>query len=240
MTKLIFAIIAVIAALNFSSASAQTTQVVQGTAMDSLPTAFVNTQAPQVDRPLKKVGDFCTFERFNDWNGSAANDWNGSVTGKLTLTVSGVSDKGHEITKTSENSSAVGHFTETLELNAVSWDGTLFSPDQGYYSFPLYVGKTYEVRSSYTTSDGKKGEVALTAKVAGEEKIGEIITLKITYEGRYKSTTADGRTGSGKVWMTRWYAPSIGCVAKSSYKDTDWGGSVYHKDTIRLVGYKAD
>ncbi len=187
-------------------------------------------QGVQVNYPLKKVGDSCSFKKVDDWNGS--------VVEEFTLEVTAVTAAGHDLIKKSKTAKAgevSENVTETLDLNAVSWGVLTYSPDSEYYSFPLYVGKPWHVKASYTKVGGFRGSYELDAKVVGEENVGGLSTLKISYEGWYKSTAADGRSGQGTVRMTRWYAPSVGCTAKASYEDTDWGGRIYSRNTTYLT-----
>lgn len=228
MNKLIFAIVTVIVVSNFSPINAQQTQVAQGAAMGYAPPVPISTQ---VDRPLKKVGDSCSYQRIDNWKSAVMEEY--------TLTISAISDNGHELVKKSKTGETLGTFKETLDLNALSLGETQYSPDMGYYSFPLYVGKMWEAKASYVKTNGSRGSYTLSAKVVGEEKIGELDTLKITYNGDYHSTMPDGHSGWGKMRITRWYAPSVGCTARTNYEDTNWAGSVYSRDTTNLMGYKA-
>lgn len=180
----------------------------------------------QVDRPLKKVGDTCSYKVIDDWNGAVRSEYS--------MTVSSVSDDGYGFVKKAK-SGAVENLKITRDLNPLTWGDATYTPDTGYFAFPLYVGKTWEVKASYTRPNGVRASYVLAAVVAGEEKVGELLTLKITYEGRYNSTMSDGRSGSGMMRAVRWYAPSIGCTAKATYEDTNWSGSLYNRDTTTLV-----
>ncbi|WP_310451107.1 hypothetical protein [Sulfuritalea sp.] len=180
----------------------------------------------QVNRPQKKVGDTCSYKQIDDWTGV--------VTDEYSLTIASVSDRGYGFVKKTK-SGALGNFETTLDLNALSWGDTTYTPDSEYLAFPLYVGKTWEVKASYTKTNGMRGSYELVGTVVGEEKIGELVTVKITYEGHYRSTMSNGNSGSGRMKSVRWYAPSIGCTAKEVYEDTNWAGSPYNRNTRTLV-----
>jgi len=201
------------------------TTIVAAVAFLVLASASASAQT-QFDRPLKKVGDTCSYRQIDDWNGAVSSEYS--------LTISSVSGDGYGLAKKTK-SGAVENLKITPELNRLSWGDTTYTPDSGYLAFPLYVGKTWEVKASYTKTNGMRGSYVLTAVVTAEEKIGELLTLKITYEGRYNSATSNGRSGSGTMRTVHWYVPSTGCLAKATYEDTDWSGSLYNRNTITLV-----
>lgn len=181
----------------------------------------------QVDRPLKKVGDTCSYKVIDDWNGAVLSEYS--------LTISSVSGDGYDLVKKTK-SGVVENFKMTPDLNRLSFGDTTYTPDSGYLAFPLHVGKTWEVKASYTKkTNGMRGSYVLAAVVAAEEKIGELLTLKITYEGRYNASMPNGNSGSGAIRAVHWYVPSTGCFAKSTYEDTNWSGGVHNRNTIMLV-----
>ena len=186
-------------------------------------------QSAAVERPLKKVGDSCSYKVINDWNGS--------VTAEYSLEVTAVTDDGYNLVKKSKTGEVLESLKDTLDLNALSWGGTKYTPNTAFYSFPLFVGKTWQAKANWVKNNGRVGSYALTAKVVGEEKVADLPTLKISYEGNYQASNG-GNSGKGTMKMTRWYAPSVGCTAKEHYEDTNWSGRVYNKDTTLLTAYK--
>lgn len=139
-------------------------------------------------------------------------------------------------------------FTQKPDLNILQGsllakgNANTYSPNSGIYAFPLTVGKTWEAKANFATSTGRTGSYKLDAKVVGWEKVkvpaGEFDTLKITESGFYQSANEAGtRTGTGRMQITIWYAPAVGGMVKTQYEDTNWGGSLYNKYTLELLGY---
>lgn len=97
--------------------------------------------------------------------------------------------------------------------------GTRYDPPISHFKFPLVVGDRW--KSSFVAEGANfKSKTDLELKVAARETVktpaGEFDTFKIESEG-----WINGVSWSGAIRMTdvRWYAPAIGRVVKSEYKD---------------------
>lgn len=114
----------------------------------------------------------------------------------------------------------------TTEWNAMvsSVSGSKFVPHTGILQFPLSIGKTWQAKLETTTTTGARLRSDLETKVVGVEKVdvpaGSFDTFKIEQAGWINGVTF---AGSLRMQQLTWYAPSIGRVVKSEYKD--WSGS---------------
>lgn len=200
---------------------------------------FAQTAPSVVEHPDIKVGDSWTYQ--------LTNDWRSVVKDTYTFMVSAVSDKEIQLTRKSEKTGATVTVAETPDLNALvkaDPDGSIvrYSPNNGAYSFPLNVGKTWEAKADWTT-DGRSGSYSLATKVVGWEQVtvpaGTFTALKITKAGYYRATNGQN-SGSGKIHMTLWYAPAVKGMVEMQYEDTNWSGTPYNKETTRLMAYKVN
>jgi hypothetical protein len=192
--------------------------------------------SPQgVDRPVRKVGASCSYDKTDDWKGA--------VVDKYTETVTAVTDSGYDLSVTHQ-SGAVGRIRQTLNLNNTEDEGTLYTPDTGTYSFPLHVGKDWKIEYTYQRSNGIHGRRVYTAKVVAEELIdipgvgNQLSALKIQYDGYVNSVFVDGSAGKGNLHMTVWYAPAVGCVGKTKFEGTDYRGVVIDRISYVLTAFK--
>ena len=192
--------------------------------------------SPQgVDRPVRKVGASCSYDKTDDWKGA--------VVDKYTETVTAVSDGGYILTVTHQ-SGATGLIKQTLNLNNTEDEGTLYTPDTETYSFPLHVGKDWKIEYAYQRSNGIRGRRVYTAKVVAEELIdipgvgNQLPTLKIQYDGYVNSVFVDGSAGKGNLRMTTWYAPAVGCAVKTKFEGTDYRGVVIDRISYVLTAFK--
>ena len=191
-----------------------------------------------VERPTIKVGDSWTYQETNDWRSV--------VTDTYSLAVSSVSDKKIELTRKSEKAGTAATVSETPDLNTIAKatsDGNIirYSPDNGAFSFPLEVGKSWEAKADWTTGE-RSGSYSLATKVVGWEQVtvpaGTFTALKITKTGYYHATNGQN-SGSGTMHIVFWYAPAVKGMVKMQYEDTNWAGAPYNKKTVELVAYKA-
>lgn len=227
-SKLLF-VVAVVAALGILPITAVRAQTQP---------AAANPQNTAVERPALKAGD--------RWDYRVIDGWKNVVKETFAFQVSSVTDKEIQVVRKA-GSGAVATITETPDLNAVSVVSTsgnnfLYSPDNGDYAFPLFVGKTYAANASYTRKNGS-GSYALSATVVGWEQVtvpaGTFTALKITREGFYKATTNLG-SGTGKMKVTVWYVPELKEKAKVEYEDTDWSGRPSSRVITELTGYQVN
>ena len=191
-----------------------------------------------VERPTIKVGDSWTYQETNDWRSV--------VTDTYSFTVSSVSDKEIELTRKSEKAGTAVTVSETPDLNSITRatsDGNIvrYSPDNGAFSFPLAVGKSWEAKADWTAGT-HTGSYSLATKVVGWEQVtvpaGTFTALKITKTGYYHATNGQS-SGSGNMHIVFWYAPTVKGMVKMQYEDTNWAGAPYNKKTVELVAYKA-
>lgn len=194
--------------------------------------AFAAPHGTVVNRPVRTVGDSCSYKVIDDWKGT--------VKTRYTATVSGITSSGIQVTVTTA-SGKTEHLGATLDGNLRSWNGTTFSPDSGFYAFPMYVGKSWKVHAKFARPSGYHGSYDLTATVVGTQEIKvagtEFSTLEIRYIGSYEATNAEGYHGGNTEKMTRWYIPTLGCTAKTDYQDRSWNGNLYNWTTTGLVAY---
>jgi hypothetical protein len=170
-------------------------------------------QADGAVRPVAKVGDEAVY----------AVDLRGDKrTTEETVTVTSV-DQTHIKSKhvrPDRNPPEIEGVT-TLDLATVvsGSSGTRYDPPVSNFKFPLVVGDRW--KSSFMAEGSNfKSKTDLDSKIAARETVktpaGEFDTFKIESEG-----WINGVTWSGTIRMTlvRWYAPAIGSVVKSEYKD---------------------
>lgn len=115
--------------------------------------------------------------------------------------------------------------------------GTRFDPPIAGFKFPLVVGDGW--KSSFVgEGNNAKSKTDLEFKVVAREKVktpaGEFDTFKIESGG-----WINGVSWSGSIRMSevRWYAPSIGRVVKSEYKDFR-GGQLWTHTVSDLKSFK--
>lgn len=184
-------------------------------------------------RPIKKVGDFCAY--------ATTDNWKRIVTSRVTETISAVLSNGYELSITSETG-ANGRALQTLNLNDVEYLGSRYSPDSGSYSYPHYVGKSWDIEYTYQRSNGVRGRRVYTAKVVAEELIdvpgvgNQLPALKIQYKGYVNSVFADGSVGKGNLHMTKWLL-SDGCVGKLESEGSDARGQRLDWNTTLLTAH---
>jgi hypothetical protein len=219
MPKFVLFVIALLAA---GSAFAQT-QVA----------SIVSTPSSLVERPALKVGDSWTYQKIDNWNGS--------IVEKYTEEVSTVSDK-IEIARKSEKFGTTP-ITLTLgrnELTGVSItkdDVVRYTPDNGAYSFPLNVGKSWAAKLDYAATNNRTGSYDLNVKVAGWEKIktpaGEFTALKVVTEGYYTANTERFR-----IDIITWYVPEVKGMVRQEFVNRSTFGKLFNRFTIELAAYK--
>lgn len=196
-----------------------------------------SAQSPDMaERPSIKVGD--------TWSYQTVDAWTNLVQEKYKLEVSDISDKEIQLVRSSEKSGAAVKITATLDMNMLNsvnsvGEAIQYSPNEGSYTFPLVIGKKWEHKMDYATSN-RSGSTTLDSKAVGWEKVkvpaGEFNALKIVREGSYRST----RTPSGYTKIVIWYVPSIKGMVKRQYEDTNSSGQRAGWITTELLSYKVD
>lgn len=114
----------------------------------------------------------------------------------------------------------------TTEWNTVisPVSGTRITPHGGQMQFPLELGKSWPAKFESLVPSGARLRADLTGKVVAVEKVqvpaGTFEAFKIEQTGWNNGVSFSGVL---KVWQATWYAPAIGRVVRSEYKD--WAGS---------------
>lgn len=116
-------------------------------------------------------------------------------------------------------------------------NGTRFDPPMEGFKFPLVVGDTWKSSSVVEATNNSKSKTDFEFKVVTREKVktpaGEFDSFKIESEG-----WINGVTWSGAIRMSevRWYAPAIGRVVKTEYKDFR-GGQLWSHTVSELKSF---
>ncbi len=193
--------------------------------------ASVWAQADGAGRPLEKVGDVAVY----------AIELRGDKrTTEETVTVTSV-DQTHIKSKhvrPDRNPPEIEGVLTVGRATVVSGaSGIRFDPPIVGFKFPLVVGDGW--KSSFLAEGANnKSKTDLDFKVVAREKVktpaGEFDAFKIESEG-----WINGVTWSGAIRMTevRWYAPAIGRVVKSEYKDFR-GGNLWTNTVTELKSFK--
>lgn len=114
----------------------------------------------------------------------------------------------------------------TTEWNQVlsSTSGIRMEPHAGMLNFPLSVGKSWSSLYQTTVPSGAKLRAEMQVKVESWEKVkvpaGEFDAFRLRGTGWNNGVSF---TGSLRMEQTLWYAPSIGRMVRSDYRD--WAGS---------------
>ena len=116
--------------------------------------------------------------------------------------------------------------------------GTRFDPPIVGFKFPLAVGDGWKSSFVGEAANNSKSKTDLEFKVVAREKVntpaGEFDTFRIESDG-----WINGVSWSGAIRMSdvRWYAPSIGRVVRSEYKDFR-GGQLWNNTVSELKSFK--
>lgn len=98
--------------------------------------------------------------------------------------------------------------------------GSRLEPAAQTLKFPLQVGNAWDAKYAVQTANGAKSRVEMAGKVVGYEKVptpaGEFDAFKVQSSGWVNGVSWNG---SFKVQQTVWYAPSIGRLVRSEYKE---------------------
>jgi hypothetical protein len=170
-------------------------------------------QADGSTRPVAKVGDVAVY---------AVEQRADKRTFDETITVTSV-DATHIKSRhvRPNRSPAEVEAVVTLDWGTVvsGASGTRFDPPIMGLKFPLVVGDAWKSSFVGESATGK-AKTDLNFKVVAREKVktpgGEFDAFKIESEGWINGITW---TGSIRMAEVRWYAPAIGRVVRSEYKD---------------------
>lgn len=107
--------------------------------------------------------------------------------------------------------------------------------------FPLAPGKTWSFSYHFQSKPDTLVEVEQTALVTQWEDVtvpaGTFKTLRVEHSGRYKSTQGS-QSWQGRITETYWYAPDVGRVVASEYKDTTGRGTTWDQRRDELVAIR--
>lgn len=171
-------------------------------------------QADGASRPVMKVGDVAVYAVEQRTDRRSFDE---------TVTVTSV-DQTHIKSKNLRPNRNPPEIESVLTLDLATVvsgaSGTRFDPPSAGFKFPLVVGDAWKSSFVGEAPNNSKSKIDLDVKVVAREKLktpaGEFDSFKIESEG-----WINGVTWSGAIRMSevRWYAPAIGRVVKTEYKD---------------------
>ena len=176
--------------------------------------AMVLAQADGSTRPLLKVGDVTVY---------TVDIRNENKQSEETVTVTSV-DAGLVKTRHQrpDRNPPELEGVATLDLNPLvsGSSGAKFEPAIEIYRFPMKVGDSWKARSEAVALTGSRSRFELDVKVAAQEKIttpgGEFDTYRVEVSGWINGVSWQGAI---RTAQTIWYAPAIGRMVKTDYKD---------------------
>ena len=185
-----------------------------------------------VARPEVKPGDSWSYRRIDFWTNK--------TTGIGTVTVTFANDRVIQTVTKVVGDEKEHDAIHTADWNNVSsFNGGIFTPDQGIFKFPLQVGKTY--KAVYDLKLPRLGVFQMkhdrTVKVVGWEDIevpaGKFRALKLESEGPFQRVDT---SGSGTAKDVIWYVPEVKRFVKWNYEDA-WGRGRNNWFGFELVTY---
>lgn len=187
-------------------------QMILGIVMAGVSASVFAADENSVPCPEIKVGNSYLFVRTNFLLETESGF---TITSKTGNTVEAVTNEGQEI-----------KFDEMLNY-VVAPDGRTFSPK--YYVLPECPMKLGEVRripgkSKYRGTSGSDIESEVTIKVASSYGVtrvpaGEYKTVQVVATQNY-DWSRPGASGSGQSSNTSYYAPELGIVVKTEFRDS--------------------
>ena len=98
--------------------------------------------------------------------------------------------------------------------------GNRLEPAGNGFKFPLQVGNEWTEKMVLTTPTGGKSRIDFDARVSGYEKVrtpaGEFDAFKVEHTGWVNGISW---TGAFKVVQTTWYAPAVGRMVRTEFKE---------------------
>lgn len=197
----------------------------------ALVSASVWAQADGAGRPVAKVGDVAVYavEQRTD-----RRSFDETVTVTL-VDQTHIKGKNLRPNRNPPEIEAVWTLDWATVVSGAS--GTRFDPPIPGFKFPLVVGDTWKSSFVGDATNKSKSKTDLDFKVAARENVktpaGEFDSFRIESEG-----WINGVTWSGSIRMSevRWYAPAIGRVVKSEYKDYR-GGQLWSHTVSELKSF---
>ena len=130
----------------------------------------------------------------------------------------------------------------STEMNPIDRGAMHFTPSFSRFVFPLAPGTEW---TSDVVGDnqklGKQLRYAIKGKVLDWEKIktpaGEFDAIKVVVEALYRGDETNSNGGNGQLTETIWFAPELNNFVKLDYRDTDWQGRIFNRDSWELTSY---
>ena len=186
-----------------------------------LPGAAAQAPAERIEGPAVKVGDAWIYNKINGWNGELEDI---SV-----VRVKEVTAEGILLQATALDGSSPALIRRTAGFNVFSIEAPnlvrTMRPHYPNFSFPLWVGKTWEGKVAFESSD----------QPAKMVPAGTFFALKIVIEGAYRAQNLEF-TWTGRIEDTLWYAPQVRNAVRYEYRDSS-GGSPHNHEIHELVNY---
>lgn len=183
-------------------------------------------------RPVFKVGEVAVYTMNNRADNRTVEE---------TVTVTAVESeliRFSHVRPGREPAELEGLFTPDMRQVQSGTSGTRFDPPAPLIKIPMAVGDTWKNAAEMVTRDNAKSKTDFEYKVVGTEKVktpaGEFETFKIESGGW---VTGVSWTGSVRVAQVQWYAPSIGRVVRSEFRDFR-GGRPWSDTLTELKSFK--
>jgi hypothetical protein len=203
--------------------------------MFSAPLAMAGDARDPVPGPAPSVGDSWTYQYTDVWKGAKGNTNRTEITS--------IDDAGiHADIKRAASGALLTQQLFTTEMNPVNRGSMHFGPSFTRYAFPLTPGKEW---TNDVIGDneklGKHWRYHIKGKVVDWEKIrvpaGEFDAIKIVVEATYRGEETGSNGGGGQLTETVWFVPEVNNFVKLDYRDTDWQGRIYNRDSWELMSF---
>lgn len=195
--------------------------------------------AERIDGPAVKVGDVWMYNKINGWT---------DVLEDISVnTVKSIDVGGIVMESTALDGTHPSRIERTRDFNLVRIEAPGFLqttlPFYPNYSFPLWVGKTWENKVDFFSSKEPTNRVGatLSGRVVGWESVtvpaGNFMALKIELRGVYNGDIIGIPWAlSGTIEDTLWYAPEVRNAVRYEYRDTN-GITGWNREVHELVRY---
>jgi len=198
------------------------------------PLALADDHAPAA-APAPAVGDSWTYQYTDVWKGAKGNLNRIEVTA---VDAAGV----HVDIKRAASGALLTKQLFSAEMNPIDRGAMHFAPAFARYAFPLAPGKEWTTNATGDNpKSGKHWRYRIKGKVLNWEKItvpaGEFDALKLEVEALYHGEEPNSPGGSGQLTETLWFAPAVNNFVKLDYRDTDWNGRIFNRDSWELTTY---
>nr|WP_315399679.1 hypothetical protein [uncultured Duganella sp.] len=198
------------------------------------PLALADAHLP-APAPTPAVGDSWTYQYTDVWKGIKGN------VNKIEVTA--VDEQGvHVEIRRAQTNALVGKQLYSAEMNPVDRGAMHFAPSFARFAFPLAPGKEWSTEAvGDNPKQGKHWRYTIKGKVLDWEKVkvpaGEFDALKVVVEALYRGDEANSNGGNGQLTETIWFVPELNNFVKLDYRDTDWQGRIFNRDSWELTSY---